>query len=102
MVKKIFIGILSAFLIAVAAFYYMVLLSPMGRKTQRNAKNVEKVKEGMSVQQVLEIMGKPDTIFPSYYKDGNIIYQYEPPFASSEGIDIYIDSSKVVKRVVFE
>jgi hypothetical protein len=56
----------------------------------------------MSKNKMLEVMGEPDTIFASYYNDGLVIYEYEPPFASSEGIDIYLDSLGMVRRAVFE
>jgi hypothetical protein len=84
------------------SYYYYVLWSPYGRRTQRNADNVDKVAVGMSLNDAVTIMGKPDTVFSSYYNDGSTIYQYEPPFAASDGIDIYVDSTFTVRRIVFE
>lgn len=100
--KKALIIIFALIGIVIFSFYYYVLWSPYGVRTQRNARMVEEISVGIKLDSVLTIMGKPDSIFGSYLNDGLIIYQYEPPFASSDGIDIYIDSTLIVRRVIFE
>lgn len=49
--------------------------------------------------EVIKIMGEPDKKLPAYLNKEQTIFYYEPPFASSDGIEIYIDTNKRVDRI---
>jgi hypothetical protein len=93
----IFFGLFFTFLII---FIYQIRFSDRARKAYENVENSERLSEGMNLNQVIEVMGKPDTIYPSYFDKSQDIYYYEPPFAASSGIEIYIDSLGVVDRII--
>jgi len=73
-------------------------------KSKLNYENCLKVQIGMSQEEVLEIMGKPDTIFSNQFKENYISFYYTPPALSSSGIDIIIDnnSNKVIEIICSE
>ena len=70
----------------------------------RNDTNSKKIIIGIPKVKMLEVMGDPDSKFYSTLKSGQEVYFYEPPFAASEGINIYIDtlSDKVVRIELFK
>ncbi len=82
---------------------YFLRFTSRARKAHKNVENAEKIKLGTSVTQLKFIMGKPDSIYPAYFDITQRIDYYEPPSASSPGIEIYVDSTeKVVKITPFE
>jgi len=56
----------------------------------RNRENAEKVRLGMTSEEVIQLMGQPDKksiLFPGRV-DADSTYQYHAPFGSSDGIFI--------------
>lgn len=96
------IAIFSVLLLFVRIFYYET-------KANKNVNNCQKVKDEMSMSQVIDIMGKPDGV-DTYntrinYKDIDVIrYYYDAPSGSSSGVDIYFEaeSLKVIRIVCKE
>lgn len=70
---------------------------------EKNVKNCEKVRHEMSINQVVEIMGKPADI-KTYnakinYKDLEVTkYYYDAPSGSSVGVNVFFDAK--TKKVV--
>lgn len=67
----------------------------------KNVKNSKEINIGIPKEEMLKIMGEPKAIHKAYLDSTQIIYFYEPPFAASEGIDIYIDSTNRVSRITY-
>lgn len=90
-------------LIALALFM-VVKCSSYENQAQNNVENCEKVDIGMSMEQVVEIMGEPDNI-KTYqgkinYADMKVTkYYYDAPSDSSVGVNIFFNaqSKKVVR-----
>lgn len=64
---------------------------------QRNFDNLKRVKKGMNVNEVYQIMGKPksieyDSILSKYYSRNLVELRYEPPHAASDDIIIVLTS----------
>lgn len=90
-------------LVIVSISYFLILIyahfSPNSIRAKRNVENSEKIKIGMSRDQVLEIMGSPDEVYISYYNTDSV-YFYEPPLLSSDGIEIFINNEGTVSTMV--
>lgn len=84
MVKKI------SFLFIWATFF--LFFSCNNSKAIENERNLKRVKIQMKVQQVEEIMGKPDTVLPVFKRPDLFEYKYESPIGMSD--DFYIFFSK--------
>jgi len=93
------------FVALIALTLFMVVeCSLHENQAQNNVKNCEKIRIGMSISQVVEIMGEPDDV-KTYqgkinYTDMEItIYYYDAPSGSSVGVDIFFNaqSKKVVR-----
>ncbi|MGI6292744.1 MAG: hypothetical protein ACOXZH_10120 [Bacteroidales bacterium] len=89
----------------IAGFLFMVVkCSSYENQAQNNVENCEKVDIDMSMEQVVEIMGKPDNV-KTYqgkinYTDMKITkYYYNAPSGSSVGVNIFFNaqSKKVVR-----
>lgn len=66
---------------------------------KRNRTNVEKVEMGMTISEVLQIMGQPLDTF--HYPDHGIIeYAYEAPPMYSDDILICIEADTVVEVII--
>ena len=84
----------------VGIFLFYIFLSPRAFNARKNVSNSEKLEVGMTKEKVIEIMGIPKQIVDSYLYDSCKIYFYEPPFGSSDGIDVYITPSGKIIRIV--
>lgn len=70
-------------------FIFCFVLSGCTDKNAINAKNLKRVRVGMTQNQVIEIMGVPPRIIPSWEeKNGDYVYQYGAPILYYS--DIYI------------
>lgn len=70
----------------------------------RNRENAEKVRLGMTSEEVIQLMGQPDKksiLFPGRV-DADTTYQYRAPFASSDGIYISFDKQGQVIHIANE
>ena len=69
-----------------------------------NARNVKHVQVGMSIEDLFEIMGKPDTIFDSsnhpIIADNLKVYYYENKPGTSSAIRIHVDSTDNIDKVL--
>lgn len=85
--------------IIILLFLFYVFLSPRAFKARKNVKNSERLEIGMSKSDMINIMGDPNDIYRCYENSIDTIYFYEPPFFSSDGIEVVI-SDKRIKRIV--
>ena len=73
-------------------------IDSMGR---RNTRNVAKLSLGMTLNEVYEIMGKPDTIRKYEQIDQGVFRLiYDPPFGNSDNIYVIIDEKDSLVRAV--
>jgi hypothetical protein len=101
--RRTILGILIFLIILLLFSLYLRRYRGRAIKCYENVENSKKISIGMNEKEFIKIMGKPDSIFEEYSDNKLRIYYYEPPFASSSGIDIYVDSSnKVCKIIYFE
>lgn len=70
----------------------------------RNRENAEKVRIGMTSEEVLQLMGQPDkkSILFTNRPDVDYTYSYRAPFASSDGIYISFDKQGQVIHIANE
>lgn len=87
--------VLSYFMFLAYSFF-----SPREILSKMNVENLEKIEIGMEKEQVVEIMGEPDSVYTSYYNNKDIVYYYRPPIMASDGIEIHIDDSTNKVRTV--
>ena len=100
MIQKVLIGIIILTMIVLMIFFNY---RHKAERWHRNVENSEKVKLGMFSNEVIEIMGNPDEIYPMYGDENINIYFYQPPFGASDGIEFYFDTtSQVVKIIPYE
>ncbi len=99
-VKKATLFALSIVVVAVLIFGYYIRFSARARSSYRNVENSKRIVKGMGLDEVIRIMGEPNATYPGYFDKRQTIYYYEPPFASSAGIEIYIDSTKTVNHII--
>lgn len=93
----------------VVAFVAVVIMAcgSSSEKIEANIKNSQKLKLGMTLNEALKIMGKPNVIH-YYSKDprfnsGITTYYYDSPFGASEWIFFEVDSAnRVVTVTPFE
>ncbi len=72
------------------------------KKANENYDNCFQIEIGMSIDDVILIMGEPDTILTETMEEASIytMFYYPPPLAST-GIDIYIDDeTRTVVKVI--
>ncbi len=99
MIKKIIVLIL--FVIVITTFGLFIENKYATSKSSRNVLNSKKVKIGMAKNEVLQIMGVPDSKILSYFEKKDTMYYYQPPFGASAGIYIqFSDSSGFVNRII--
>jgi outer membrane protein assembly factor BamE (lipoprotein component of BamABCDE complex) len=83
--------------IIVLSFAFSLLLLSCNNEGKHNLENLEKIKIGMTPEEVEKIMGHPrDTFSVNHY---HLIYKYEPPFGYSDDIQVYFDSVYTVIMV---
>lgn len=82
-------------------FIALTRFTPNSRKAKQNVLNSKKIEIGMTKENVLEIMGVPDSKNLSFFNDVDTMYYYEPPFGSSSGIFFQFDDSNgVISRII--
>lgn len=99
MIFKLLKGLLLVCLFFILLGLYTILLSPKAFRARENERNIEKIKLRMSLNKMLKIMGNPDEMHLSNLNDGSWVYFYQPSFASSSGIEIYVKDNKVTKVI---
>ncbi len=94
--------ILLIIIIAIVfVFIALVRFTPNASKAKQNVLNSEKIVIGMVKNDVLKIMGVPDSKQLSYFNNVDTMYYYKPPFGDSSGIYIqFSDSSGAVNRII--
>lgn len=73
--------------------------SPKAKLRKTHISNAKKVTPDMSKAEVISIMGKPDVIHPTKFKDYSVIYRYDTYDESEPYVSIYLDSTMSVKKV---
>lgn len=89
--------------VIVIFFVFTVLVRFISNISQakQNVLNSGKISIGMVKNDVLEIMGIPDSKHLSYFNNVDTMYYYKPPFGASSGIYIqFSDSSKTVNLII--
>lgn len=74
-------------------------LSPQGQEGYRNRTNSQQIKPGMSLPEVVAIMGLPIRQGPNG-ADSALVYSYVPPPGASEAVTIYFTADSTVSHVV--
>ena len=93
------IGFITTFI-----FYlnYQTHFSEAARKGKSNVENIKAVKEGMSTDEVLLIMGKPDTIvFPNEMHPKALYYDYFTNDESFANATVSFDSTMKVQKTYY-
>ena len=92
----VIVAILLGFIFLLAnAFFY---LSPQGLEGNRNRANSQQIKPGMSMQEVVTIMGQPSHQGPNG-KGGTLVYSYTPPPGASSAVTIFFHADSTVRHV---
>ena len=78
----------------------ILVLGPKIYRSQKNVKNSKEIKLGMGKDEVLKIMGKPDSKRISYFNEIDSLYFYQPPFGASSGIEIIFGSDEKVQKIL--
>ncbi len=81
----------------ISYFYYTFFLNTYAIKCTKNIENSKKIKFGMTDLDVIEIMGRPDTII----NDGLIFYCYNLNDDSFGTGQIHFDSTMKVDKLYF-
>lgn len=79
----------------------ILMLAPRVYRTQKNVQNSKEIKLGMEKEEVLSIMGEPDSRRISYFDEVDSLYFYQPPFGASSGIEIIFGSDEKVNKVMY-
>lgn len=79
----------------------ILMLAPRVYQIQKNVQNSKEIKLGMEKQEVLSIMGEPDSRRISYFNEVDSLYFYQPPFGASSGIEIIFGSDEKVNKVMY-
>lgn len=70
------------------------------KKQNQNAENLNKIKIGMNVKEVINIMGKPDTIITDKYNDDIFRYLYISSSGHSDNFYIFFSNQdSIVTRI---
>lgn len=97
--QKILLLFIIAFIMSIIIYFGFFQFN-----ATQNVINSKKIQVDFSKDEMLIIMGEPDSKYFTPLEIGKEVYYYEPPFGASEGIDIYVDTStnKVARIVYFE
>lgn len=87
--------------ISLAILLIILMLAPRVYRTQKNVQNSKEIKLGMEKEEVLKIMGEPDSRRISYFNEVDSLYYYQPPFGASSGIEIIFGSDEKVNKVMY-
>lgn len=100
---KIYLLVLAAlFLLLIIYLNYETYFSESARVGKANIENIKKIKEGMSVDQVILIMGKPDSISnPDKIRYPYFQYYYSTNDESFANITVVVDSNMLVKATYY-
>lgn len=93
--------ILILSIIIILLFIALTYILPISNKTNLNVKNSDKIIINMKKDEVLQIMGPPDSKQLSFFNNIDTMYYYEPPFGASSGIYIQFDDSlDIVNHII--
>lgn len=87
--------------ISLAILLIILMLAPRVYRTQKNVQHSKEIKLGMEKEEVLKIMGEPDSRRISYFNEVDSLYYYQPPFGASSGIEIIFGSDEKVNKVMY-
>lgn len=78
-----FITLASIFILVLGIINFVSYCTPKGQKGMKNATNANKIRKGMTKEEMLKIMGNAG--ISSYCCEANVgqklmLYSYEPPF----------------------
>ena len=62
----------------------------------KNVNNIRNINVGMTVHEVYEIMGEPDSVFVMSYESERIRLLYESPVGASDHIYVYLSKNDSV------
>jgi hypothetical protein len=102
--RKILLAIALIAILAIGSFIYLFRYSPQAQIGRHNVERSKNLYVGMKKVELLQVMGKPKEINYSKYETGKAIYFYQPPFAASDGIEVYLDTAndKVTRIIPYE
>ena len=94
-------AIIAIFVVLGLAAFYLMYFTPSANRARKNVENSKRLKMGMSKKEVLMIMGEPQERRIYLLEPRDSIYDYDPPFAASSGINIYFNHSDTTNRIVY-
>ncbi|MFV1883673.1 MAG: hypothetical protein ACMZ7B_04245 [Balneola sp.] len=97
--KKIILILFTLFLVVEAFLIYDSHFSYSAKLGKQNLENIKLVQYGMTLEEVLEIMGEPETILNSPDKNFFVDYEYEVPPGSSAICVVQFGSTMKVKDI---
>ena len=102
--RRILLFLLGVISIVLLAGFLRFVVYERYERGFTNSKNVKRVTPGMDVEELLQIMGKPDTMLNSKQltriPEKTNIYYYENKPGTSAGIRIHVDSTERVIRIL--
>lgn len=88
--------------IALIVIGYLLILNPAIKQGQTNVENSKSLVLGMSKEEVLKVMGPPDSISEETTQEGATeTYYYQPPPFSSDGIFVEFDQHEQATKIVY-
>lgn len=91
----------SIIIILLPIFCIFLACNGKPEQIENNVQNSQKLMEGMTLEEALDIMGEPYEVreFPDYQGKAIDRYYYESPYGTSDWIHFSVDSSKKVIQV---
>lgn len=100
--KYVWVSISVIVFLLIGLFKWTSDWSPGARKAQQNVENSLKLTVGMSIGEMIKIMGPPEDSVLSSSPEEPIIYYYSPPSTASSGIDIEIKNDTIYRINYYE
>lgn len=76
-------------------FWILLFVFIYSCQHSENCDNVKKVRIGMDVENVIDVMGKPDSIIVNFLGNNQFTYMYLTPYGASDNVYVnfsYVDS----------
>jgi hypothetical protein len=93
-------------LLAVAAVFYIIFLTPAERRARHVRNNEDKIVNGMTVSMVKSILDEPDTTCMSFTwsprkAEPVMVLEYYHGFASADNLRVLIENDTVIGVVSY-
>lgn len=100
MKRRIIIFIISAALFITVGIIYAKFRKE-NIEARNHVKNSTRIRIGMTINEVVEIMGEPDDRVVSFFDKNDSMLYYKPPFGASSGIYFEYDTdTRRINRII--